>query len=111
MKEIFGLRTALGPFFVGAIMIFLCAAAILLAADRAVPALLAAMIPAAFVLAAYPRLSLYLYIFTLFIHYYPLPGSTVLLLDLVTLLLLASYAIDFLLKGNSVMKVPGIINY
>ncbi len=112
MNEISGGRGALlGPVFIGTLMFFLSVGAILFAAGKTVPALLIAMMLAAFILAAHPRLAIYLYIFTLFIHYYPIPGSTVLLLDLVTLLLLASYAIDYLLKGQAFIKAPGIINY
>src|SRR3972149_8672174 len=101
----------IGPVVICSLIFFLAAAVLFLIADKTLPALIVAMIPIAVILAAYPRLALYFYIFTLFIHYYPIPGTTILLIDLVTLLFLTSYLIDFLLKGRSYLQVPGIISY
>ena len=100
---------ALGPIVVVTLLFFFAVSALFLIAGKIVMALGVAGIPIAFILATHPRLSIYTYIFTLFIHYYPIPGSTILLIDFVTLVFLASFVIDYLLNLRPNIRYPGVV--
>jgi O-antigen ligase len=81
---------------------------IFLLIQRTMPALLLFAFPFIILVLCYPRMTLYLYILTLPIFLAPFTGSGILLIDLVSILLVAAFIVDFLLKSKVSLEIPGI---
>ena len=68
-------------------------------------------IPVVIAIISYPKAAIYLYIFSLFIYLYPATSLHLLFIDIVSLLFLASFAIDFLVRAKGSVMIPSVIRY
>jgi len=77
---------------------------------NAIPALILAL-PVTFLLVSSTRLTAYLLIFSIYFSIRLIHSPSLLLCDSIALLFMASFAIDFLLKGKPCLKFPSIYKY
>jgi O-antigen ligase len=82
----------------------------LLISQRVIPALFLISLPFIVIIACHTRIAIYLYLFSLPIFWAPFAGSGILLIDLVSVLLIAAFIIDYLLKYKVSLEIPKIAN-
>jgi O-antigen ligase len=98
----------IGAAYTAAILLCLIFGTIFLLIERLEPAILCLGLPLFVFLISYTRAAVYLYILCILILAYPAPGVRLTLIDMAAITLLISCAIDFLLKGKTILKIPPI---
>ena len=93
------------------IFLFILGGVALLISGKPSYAVVCLGIPIIVAFISHPRAAIYLYIFSMFIFIYPTSSSQLLLIDIVAIVLLVSFGVDFLLKGRISLKIPSIVKY
>ncbi len=83
----------------------------LLLADKGMTAALILALPAALLLVSSTRLTAYLFVFSIYIAMRLNQNPPLILSDVMALMLMASFAVDYLLKGKTELSFPSIYKY
>ncbi|MCX6826412.1 MAG: O-antigen ligase family protein [candidate division Zixibacteria bacterium] len=111
LKAHFDNSRFMGTAIVSAILIFILGGIVFLMNGKIPLAFVYFGIPFLIVIISYPRAAIYLYIFSLFIFICLSSNPPLMLIDIAALMFLASFGVDFLLKGKTFLRVPSIVKY
>ncbi len=100
-----------GMAFILSILFFVLAGIAFLIEGQPLFAVVCVSVPFLIAFISHPRAAIYLYIFSMFIFMHPVSSSRLMLIDIVSLILLASFGADFLLKCKTSAKAPSVVRY
>lgn len=93
------------------VLAFVVAAAALFVAGYNIVAMICLCIPISVLMVSSPRLTAYFYVSCIFISWQLSPDPSFLLIDVASLLLMASFSVDFLLRNKTILGLPSIYKY
>lgn len=93
------------------VLAFMLAGLSLYVTGHAAPAMVCLAVPVILILTSFPRLTVYLYVFCIFVYVLLMTVPRLLLIDVVGMILVASFAVDLLLNYRVTLRLPVIYKY